>query len=271
MSPVKEIHYFNDHDSNLNLDTKYHHKDLDWYRDHFRNCGSERAVGEATPMYLCDKKAPARISKHLPQVKLIACLRYPTDRAHSHYWMARGKEHTELTFREVVQGREKKFIERGRYGQQLERYLSHFSETQLLVLIHEELFANPVKHLNRICSFLDVEDTFYQDQSWITDAVNRSSTVRSTFLHEAIGAVATWMRHHEGFRQVLDAVKRSGVATLIKQGNRKQREYSEMPSALRHELDSYYAPTVQRVEAILGRQVDAWRQQTTVDIPTPAK
>jgi len=270
MPEVKEIHYFNHLNSNRRPCRNYGKHDLEWYEDHFRHRERESAVGEATPMYLCDKKAPARIAEHLPSVRLIACLRYPTDRAYSHYWMAQGKRHIDLEFREVVQRREERFIERGYYGKQLEKYLSCFGREQLQVLIHEELFANPVQHLNRVCAFLDVDDTFFQNQDWITEAINSSSAVRSPFVSRAIGGLAKWMRDHSGFRQILDVIKGVGVADRLKQANRVSRDYPEMPDALRHKLDELYAPTVQRVEQILGRRVKVWRDRCTAPIPEPS-
>jgi hypothetical protein len=263
MPEVKEIHYFNQLDSNHQPRRNYERHGFEWYEDHFRAREGEAAVGEVTPMYLCDKQASKRIRTHLPNVRLVACLRYPTDRAYSHYWMARGKEHMTRSFREVVQKRTLRFIERGRYGKQLERYLSQFNRSQILVLVHEELFADPVQHLNAISSFLGVEDTFYRDQSWITDAVNRSSTVRSTALHRMIGNTAKWMRDHEGFRQVLDFLKRTGLTDRIKKVNKAPRDYPDMPYELRCELDQHYAPTVQRVEEVLDREIWTWRNRST--------
>jgi hypothetical protein len=220
-------------------------------------------------MYLCDEAAPERIRRHLPDVKLIASLRYPTERAYSHYWMARGKEHTDLEFADVVSRRDDRFIRRGQYGRQLDRYLSLFGEDQLFVLIHEELFSKPSECLNAVCSFLEVDDGFYREQSWMTETVHQASKVRSTLLQETINTTTKWMRDHEGFRQILDMVKKIGVADRIKRANKATREYPEMPDHLRRELDAFYVSTVQRVEEILGRRIDVWRERAEMPVPEP--
>jgi hypothetical protein len=178
--------------------------------------------------------------------------------------MARGKNHTEQSFEELVNERDERFVERGRYGQQLTRYLEIFDRGQLLVLIHEELFTRSAEALNRICSFLDVDDEFFQDQPWITGTVHSSSTERSIFLHRSIETVAMWMRRQRGFRQVLDFVKDLGIAQWVKQANKRERDYPEMPDELRRGLDEYYASTIHRVEQILGRRVEVWRNRTLV-------
>lgn len=262
MPRVKEIHFFNRRNSRLQLRRNYEQHDASWYRYFFRRRSGESAIGEATPMYLCDEVAPERIRHHLPDVKLIASLRYPVDRAYSHYWDARGKGHTDKSFEQIVGERDPRFIERGCYDEQLRRYLSLFDRRKLLILIHEELFSHPVRSLNRVCSFLDVDDTFFQDQSWITEKVNRSSQVRSTVVHRMVGATAKWMRDHWGFRQILDFIKWTGAARQIKQVNREVREYQPMPREVRTELDEYYAPTLRYVEDVIGRRVETWRARS---------
>lgn len=269
MPGVKEIHFFNRENSNLKPRRNYEQHDETWYRNHFRQRSGEQAIGEATPMYLCDEAAPNRIRHHLPDVKLIACLRYPTDRAYSHYWMAKGKNHVRLDFEEVVRQQDPRFVERGRYEWQLKHYLDLFSRDQLLVLVHEEVFDSPSGSLKRICAFLDVDENFFQGQSWIKEKVHPSSTERSVFLHRTIGTVAKWMRAREGFRQMLDFLKEVGVAQWVKQMNKKPRDYPEIPDDLRRELDEYYTPTVQQVERVLGRRIEAWRKRSTTLVPEP--
>ena len=78
------------------------------------------------------------------------------------------------------------------------------------------------------------------------------------------------MRHHEGARQVLDLLKRAGIAGGIKKINKKTRDYPEMPSEVRRELDQYYAPTVRHVEDILGRRIWAWRSRSVQKIKSSA-
>lgn len=77
-------------------------------------------------------------------------------------------------------------------------------------------------------------------------------------LHRLIGKSATLMRTNAGTRQLLDGLKKTGIADWIKQANKRERLYPEMSTDLRAELDEYYAETIRRVEGILGRRVEAW-------------
>jgi hypothetical protein len=258
MPLTKEIHFFSDRNSNLEHHDHFTRHGLTWYKHFFQDHEGESAVGEVTPMYLCDEKAPERIRELLPDVRIIACLRHPVDRAYSHYWMARGKNHTDLSFEEVVRRREPRFIERGRYGEQLARYYDLFEPNQILVLIHEEVFSAPSQYLNKVCSFLEVDNTFFQDQEWISARENSSATLRSTLGGRLIGKTAKWMRYRPVFRDILDGIKRTGLAEQLKRLNRKKRSYPPMRTDLRHELSGYFEPQIRQTEKLIGRKITVW-------------
>lgn len=250
MPRVKELYFFNNEGSS--------DKTQEWYEKHFEPAP---AVGEATPAYMFDREAPRRIAEVVPDVKLIACLRYPTDRAYSHYWMDRGIGEIDCPFEEVVYERIDPYIGNGLYGEQLDRYLSYFDRDQLLILISEEVFAEPSASLNKICSFLGVDDTFYQDQEWIESRENRAAQSRSKLALEVMAIIGNWMRHTEGARQILDALKATGLTDLIKDANRRPREKPKMDPEVRADLDKYYASTVGSIEDLLGREIETWRNE----------
>src|SRR5258706_11489250 len=68
----KEVHYFDMH----------YDRGLDWYRACFPTRGF---TGESSPSYLIHPEVPARVAAVLPDIKLIAILRNPVERAYSAY------------------------------------------------------------------------------------------------------------------------------------------------------------------------------------------
>ena len=172
----KEIHFF---------DLNYQNG-VPWYRLHFplrSKLGSDRITGEATPYYLFHPRAPERIRRVLPDVKMIVLLRNPVERAVSHYFRGgaprpggsahrgspapRGKpaaagagemQKDEFYFSETHHRHSYKT--RGLYAEQLKRYFDLFERRQLLVLSSEEYFADPEKALHVIFSFLEINAGF---------------------------------------------------------------------------------------------------------------
>lgn len=180
-SAPKEVHFF---DGGLNPKTDTYALGETWYRDHFP-LASTMAPGqkafEASPLYMLHPLAAGRIAALLPQVKLVALLRNPTDRALSHYFHSVRNNH----FREqqellgpgaamdaeearlapiCARGDYKHEIfraftykARGRYLEQFERYWAHFPRESLLVLSAEELFADPAGQMATLAGFLGID------------------------------------------------------------------------------------------------------------------
>lgn len=168
----KEIHFFDRNFQN----------GVSWYRLHFptlRQLGSDRITGEATPYYLFHPRAPERIRRVLPDVKMIALLRNPVERAVSHYFREVHLEHEDRPIEKALLMEEsrlqpelekmrkdefyfseihhqKSYKTRGLYAEQLKRYFDFFGREQLLVLSSEEYFADPEKALHVIFSFLEI-------------------------------------------------------------------------------------------------------------------
>ena len=156
-STTKEVHYF---DNSYDLG-------LDWYRSHFPDSENTDAVGEATPNYMFSPLALGRLKETLPEVKLIALLREPADRAYSHYWHDRTRDKTDADFEETVKielaGRaegDAAYVARGRYREQIENVLELFDRRSLLVQFFEDMSHNPNEVYAEVCRFIGVDDTF---------------------------------------------------------------------------------------------------------------
>src|SRR4029078_4579789 len=92
MSPVKEPLFFAFAGQRLNYAGPEGAKinaraitSLDAYQALFRGGAGHTALGEASSAYLYYPAAPERITRLLPQAKLIVILRCPADRAYSNY------------------------------------------------------------------------------------------------------------------------------------------------------------------------------------------
>ena len=169
----KEVHYF---------DFQYG-KGRAWYLAHFpgahrRLTGGRRTItGEASPYYMVHPLAPERVRAFNPEMKLIAILRDPVDRALSHYHHEVRHRVEPLTFEEAIDiererlsGTDRRlrevphhycynhhhfsYLDRGRYAHYLEAWLTRFPRENLLVLRSEDMFENVNRVVNAAFAFL---------------------------------------------------------------------------------------------------------------------
>ena len=139
---------------------------LDSYMDHFSQAKRGQLTGEKSPSYLASYEAPARIHKYFPDVKLIAILRNPAERAYSAYWHGRrvGAIDPNITFTESIRCYRENhgkpygdLVTPGFYSQHISRYLEFFPKEQLLVLNFDELLNSPSGELSKSVSFLGLD------------------------------------------------------------------------------------------------------------------
>lgn len=161
LSREKEVHFFDDETRDWAA------PDYAAYHAAFAPFDG-RPRGEATPIYLYWRGSLERIAAYNPDIKLIVVLRDPVERAWSHWKMeyARGAETRPFAWC-VREGRgrlfeaepwgfhrEFSYVERGFYGEQLERALALFPREQVLVLRAEELRADPGTTMDALRAFL---------------------------------------------------------------------------------------------------------------------
>ena len=115
---------------------------LEEYTALFDAVTTETAIGEATPHYLVYPVAAQRIRDLIPEVRLIASLRDPVDRAYSVYQMnLRNKGvNTGIPFVEAIRTDHNL---RETYADMLGRYVALFPPEQLKVILLEDLEADP--------------------------------------------------------------------------------------------------------------------------------
>ncbi len=101
----KAVHFF---DGGLDESADNFEKGEAWYRAHFqlRMHAHERTF-EASPLYIFNPLAPKRIYDLVPEAKIIAVLRNPTERAISQYFHEKGgKNRDPLSIREALREEE---------------------------------------------------------------------------------------------------------------------------------------------------------------------
>ncbi len=270
MSPVKEPCYFayaenppemagpGDEEANRASGVVY---TMDDYRALFSEATNESVVGEASPVYLYDEDAPRLLHEHCPDATLIAVLRNPIVRAHSHYLQLRqsGREPLE-DFGAALDAEDDRAVagwewswhyrRMGFYGRQVARYLDYFDREQLHVYRFEELTGDPIGFAQTVYRTLGVDSAFTPDTG-----IRRRATGVPTldWLHQFINNSDHVLRRWS--RLVLPEAVRDRILMAVRNANLQK---PPLPDAARARLANAYRDDVHRLEALLDRSFSDW-------------
>lgn len=161
--PKGEISYFEDPD--------YKKNSFEWFIKKFDKASNGQIIGFKRPNCLGKPECAKRIKRDLPKVKLIMILRNPVNRAVSAYYhqMRTGT----LPIIEVNDGlervlkgeyknwkRAKEILEFGLYAKHLTRFYKWFDNSQILILILDEVKKEPLVKIQEVYKFVGVDDEF---------------------------------------------------------------------------------------------------------------
>jgi hypothetical protein len=205
MSPVKETNFFafegeepNFIGVKLNENSQIYQArfktDIKSYCKQFQKVSSEIAIGETCPSYLYMPKAAERIKSYIPDTKLIAILRDPIDRAYSNFLHhLRYQAEDSEDFSKAIEAENWRiennwwwgfhYVNAGFYFEQIKRYFNLFEANQIKVYLYEDLKANPVKVMQDIYGFLNVDTTFIPN---VSKKHNVTKIPRNRTLHKLL-------------------------------------------------------------------------------------
>jgi hypothetical protein len=211
----------------------------------------KRYRGEASPSYLWDPETPARIKAAVPDARIVVSLRDPVDRAWSNYVMSRslGFEHRsfaqaldeELTHGAEIAAQPSPYIFRGRYAEQLERYLELFGDATI-VLWFDELAADVRGTMRMVFERLGIDPR-------PADRLDPAPVI--PHLRPRSGAADVLLRV-PGARRSAGAILRGRLRRLVEAAVFEHVK-PELDPEIRRMLRDVFAPHDDRLRALVGR------------------
>jgi hypothetical protein len=186
--------------------------------------------GESSPEYLYLPEAAERIALTIPDVQLVAILRDPVARAWSHYWfnVRRGREW--LSFEQALDRETERtaslkdpkwrpwfsYVGRGFYLDQIRRYEGLFGPDRLLVLLLDDLLADPAGVMATVFAHVGLSPA--EVEARITPERNRLVRPRSRRLHRVTVGASEWGAQagtplHQAVRVGAGIVRRLNLST----------------------------------------------------------
>lgn len=257
MSEPKEVNYFNEQDNYyINGINSNYSKGFSWYEKHFLHWKAGQIIGEFTPKYLSDSKAPLRIKKAFPNVKLIVCLRNPVDRAFSQYnFIKYFKKKEDRSFAEVVR-KEPQYIEKGLYCKHLNKYFQYFDKNQIHIIWFEDIKNHPDDVLKKLFHFLGVDETF--NPLNLNKKINAARQSRFHQIPQLMDKVTSLLTQYR-LSFIIKAIKKTGLHTLIKKANSQKINFPPPPDEARRFLRKQFAEDIASLEKLLIKDLSHWK------------
>ena len=276
MSPVKEPRFFGVDGTHpryggpgvgAHLPGTTYVADEGEYLQLFSGSARKKAVGEASTIYLYLPGCAGRISQSLPNVRLIAILRNPIERAFSNFLHAKRDSLEPLeTFAAALDAEEARirdnwppfwhYANRGFYGIQLPRYVELFGHDQLRIYLYEDFVERPADVIGDMYAFLGVDRDFRPD---LTKRFNESGLPRSARLFSALtlpgrsGLIPRALASSNLWQRVRAALNRTA---LLK---------PPIPMRDRARLQELYRTDIGRLESLLNRDLSHWLRHPSAD------
>ncbi len=238
--------------------------DVEAYHTLFDGVTNETAVGEASHSYLYQPMAPERIYRYAPDMKLIAILRNPVERAFSHYSkMVRNAREPVAEFARALEEEEARindhwwpdfhYVQIGLYGAQLKRYFDLFEREQIKVYLYEDLKSDPAGVLRDVFRFLGVDDGFVPE---VTVRYNASGVPTNKALH-------LFLQRLRGVRPIIEQfVPERQHRCLLRIGsnlhNRNLTRVRLSPELRSRVTDQYFTEDILELQRLIRRDLSVW-------------
>jgi hypothetical protein len=227
----------------------------------FSEATSEKAVGEASTLYLYSKLAPQRIAQRYPDAKIIIILRNPLDRAYSQFLhhVRDGHETTE-DFWEAFCNEEGR-LSRGPfwhyrhmslYHAQVQQYVERFSGDQIHIIRFEDIQEDISAVLQGIFHFLDVEDQIEEATAQVR---NKTGVPRRRWLNYLLFLARRYPLLRRFTHLIPEALRRQ-----IRSFRNRNLHKPRLGEDVRAKCTSVFIEDIEWLEALLDRDFSDWKR-----------
>ncbi len=216
-----------------------------------------KARGEASPNYTAFPRrlgTPDRIKQIIPDAKLIYLVRDPVARTISHFHHRVSTEGERRSLGEALSDLSDPYSPYtcpSFYASQLDQYLLHFTQEQILVVDQAELLSNRQATLREIFTFLGIDNSIVSEHFHEEINTGEERRTYSKFILLVRWARATPLqRAPRGLRVAL----RNSFERIVSQ----PLEAPKPDDELRTRLQKLYAEDVARLREMTGKAFPTW-------------
>ena len=239
-------------DPELHFFSREFHRGEDWYLSQFSDAAIGKTIGEKSNSYLDDPEAAARIHRVLPDVKLIAQLRNPVERAYSHYCMKFNRGEVEADIESNLDPsklKDERILDIGNYAAHLRKYVELFGREKLLILFFEGVTSDPEQQIAKVRSHLGLKP-----RPLATSAVKKVKDKTARHVPPRMRERLAWMK------PIVRPLRGTPAFETVRETIAREIEYPPLTEELRERLNDYFAPSIEALEELSGQSLEHWQR-----------
>ena len=249
-----------DGDKDTKFFNYFYDRGFEWYERHFKSQGNS-IVGEYSTSYLYNLEAPERIYKYSPEIKLIVSLRHPVERSfsnHKHEVYQSRISGKNLVFENALKNNPT-YLYQSLYHTHLSRWLQYFDETQIFVILVDDLKEKPEKTIQELYVFLGVDPGY--KPAMLYQRIHETRFPQNTFFESSIKISAQFLRNIGGAK-LIDYLKSKGINRKVYKLNSKNEEaaFPPMKEKTTSFLLNYFADENKKLADLINRDLSHWNR-----------
>jgi hypothetical protein len=261
----KEPHFFN-----TDMNSGGAIRDEAEYLALFAEAGNQTRIGEASVYYLSSEAAPERIRSFCPTAKIIVMLRNPVDAVdalHAHQVAAWIEEVWDLEQTLALEEKRKRglhipvwmddphklfYRQTVDFPAQVRRYLQAFGRENLHDIIFDDFKRDTAAAFRHTCTFLGVTPDVELEFPVVWSNPSFRSQTLARFVRQPPGLLRRLGR------VIMPGRARATVVNVLNGWNSVRAPRQPMPVELRNRLTAEFAPQVNELSNLLGRDLSNW-------------
>lgn len=245
----------------------------------FRDHRGEPWLGESTSTYLVSRLAAETIKSYSPAAKIIAMLRNPAEMIHALHGQRLVEGNEDIArFEDALEAESERrqggrlprnflypreyliYRDFARYAEQLRRYFAAFGRENVHVVIFDDFVQRTAEEFAKVCTFLGVRDDFRPRLARANPATSPRLWRLNRILQKLPQSVPRRLRSAvKGVLPEPSVTRLKECHRVIVSWNHKQGR-KPLAADLRRRLIDEFSPEVDELEALLGCNLDHWRQ-----------
>ena len=238
--PDPELHYF----------SREYDRGKDWYLSKFKEASNGRLIGEKSNSYLYSPEAAVRLHRDLPQIRLIAQLRNPVERAYSSYCMLfrRGEVGPNIeSYLDPSRGENMQILGSGNFHSHLEPFIDLYGRDRVLILFFDGVTRDPEAQMLRVRTHLGLPPRAIAQVGYQKVKDKTAPLVPPTMRRRL-----AWLK------PIVRPLRGSAPFEAARGLVARKTEYPQLTKELRDRLGEYYQPSVEALERLSGQSLHDW-------------